>query len=129
MAVAAAVAVKHGHPLHYNKKRLTRLGEPFFLYLLIKTFGAVFADKLSFVFDKIFVLAADNAVGLVLFQNNLVAIYKDFNGVLFCQSKGSSDFNGENDSAEFIEFANDAGGFHFPSLPSRARAMAARKLI
>lgn len=88
----------------------------FFLYSFTETVCAAFADKLALIFDQAFVTAADDAVGLVFFQNYAVALYKNFNSVLLSQGKGSSDFDGENDTTQLVELAYNTGGFHFPSL-------------
>jgi len=78
-----------------------------------KALHAGLADRLALVFNDVSAFAAENAVGLVLFQNNAVALNVYLNGILFGKVESSSHFDGENDSSQFVELANDSGGFHF----------------
>ena len=80
--------------------------------LFNKALYTALADKLALVFNEVLCLAAEDAVGLMLLEDDAVALYIDFNGVLFGQIEGSSHFNGQNDSSKLVELTNDTGGFH-----------------
>jgi len=89
--------------------------------LLSEILYTAFADKLAFVVNEILALAAKQAVGLMLSEDDAVALNIDLNCILFCEIKGSSHFNRQYYSAEFIEFSDDAGGFH-ASIPPEMSA-------
>ncbi len=52
--------------------------------------------------------AAKDASGLIFFQNDGVFVYENFNGILTGEGEILSDFDGENDSSEFIDASDDS---------------------
>ena len=78
---------------------------------------AVLADQLALKIGNFISISAEQTSGLILFEDNLSFVNENFNCVAILDVHGVSDFNGKNNSAEFIDFTNDTGGFHVLSLP------------
>ena len=70
------------------------------------------ANILAFVMDDVLCVAAENAGGLVLFQHDLISIHIDFQGILYLDIHGAAQFNGQHNTAQFINLANNTGRLH-----------------
>ena len=80
--------------------------------LFAQSLDASLANELTLVFHKVFGLAAEGAVGLMLLEDDAIAFNVNFNGVFLGQTKGSSHLDGKYDSAQLVKFADYAGCFH-----------------
>ena len=61
------------------------------------------SEELGFVHAS-----AENACGLVFFQNDGVLVHKNFNGILAAEREIFSDFDGKNDSSELVDASDDS---------------------
>ena len=75
-------------------------------------------DILILELDDFFGLTAENAGGLVLFQYDSRAINVNFKGIFLCNVQGAAQLNGQYNAAQFVNFTNDASGFHFHRITS-----------
>ena len=73
---------------------------------------AMLADELVLIIDYMVCIAAEDAAGLILLQNNLIAVHKDFDGILRGNTHCSAQFDRNNNTAEGIELTDNTGGFH-----------------
>ena len=80
--------------------------------LRLQLFNTCRANTLAVEIYNIICVVAENACRLILLQNNSVAVCEDLNSVLLLNIQHLSDFNGKNDSSEFIYLANYSGGLH-----------------
>jgi hypothetical protein len=63
---------------------------------------ALSADLLAFELDDIGRVVAEDAGGLILAENDIVAVYEDLYGIALGQVKGIPQFLGDNDSSKLI---------------------------
>ena len=73
---------------------------------------AFFANDLSFKNLSFIQASAKNTRGLIFFQDDGIFVHKNFNGILCAERKIFSDFNGKNDSSEFINASDNSCRFH-----------------
>ena len=73
---------------------------------------AIFADELSVEALNVVSVAAENAGGFVLFENNLVVFDKNLNRVTIINPEVLSELNRENESSELINLSYHACRFH-----------------
>jgi hypothetical protein len=77
---------------------------------------AVLADELGAVEDDILCVAAEEAGGNVLLQDDAVVFHEDLDGVLVLDVHLVAKFDGEHDAAQFVDAAYDSSRFHFSDL-------------
>ena len=73
---------------------------------------AVLADELGAVEDDVLSVAAEEAGGNVLFQDDAVVFHEDLDGVLVLDVHLVAEFDGEHDAAQFVDAAYNTCGFH-----------------
>ncbi len=73
---------------------------------------AVLAYVFTFVMGHIFGVAAEDAGRLIFFQDYLVAVNIYFKRVPYLNIKGPPQLDRKDDTAKFINLANDTCGFH-----------------
>ena len=73
---------------------------------------ACFADQLASVKNHIICIAAEQARGNILLEDDLVLFNENLDGILILDVHLIAKLNREHDSAKFIDAANDTGGFH-----------------
>ena len=78
---------------------------------------ALAANTLFAKVNDVVGVVAKFASGVVLLQNDAVIVGKDLKRVFFVDVHDLAKRLGENDAAELIDLAYDAGGFHVLSLP------------
>ena len=61
-------------------------------------------------------ITAENASRFIFLQNDFVVVNKDFESVFFVDAEGSSQFDWQYDTAQFVNFSNDTCRFHVPFL-------------
>ena len=64
--------------------------------------GLLAADVFAFKIDNIVCAVAEDASRLVFVENNLISIYKNFQGVFYINSQGTAQLNGQDNAAQFI---------------------------
>jgi hypothetical protein len=79
-------------------------------------FDAFTADELAAEKAHFVIVAAETAVGGVFFKNDLIVLYEYLQTVFGADAEGLAQFFGQYDSAELVNGANNAGGFHCSSL-------------
>ena len=80
----------------------------FFIGLIFSHFPDTFAaDILAAEGNQIPERAAEYAGGFKLLQNDTVVFHINFQFVPFGDIQGTSQFDGQNDSSQFIYFSND----------------------
>ena len=79
---------------------------------------AVFADQLILVSHNIPRIVAENAGRMVLFENDLVVLHKDFQCIAQADIHGPAQFNGNYDSAQIVQFADYPRRFQCYPLPN-----------
>jgi hypothetical protein len=57
-------------------------------------------------------LAAEDAGGGVLFENNALSVYIDFQGVLLIDVQGPAQFHGQYHPTELIDLSDNSCRFH-----------------
>ena len=73
---------------------------------------AVEADVFALEVDHVLGVIAEDAGGLILFQNNGGAVHIDFQRIFFGDIQGAAQLNGKNDPAKLVDFAHDSSRFH-----------------
>jgi len=68
-------------------------------------------DIASLIGDDILCVAAEDTGRLILLENDGVILNKDFEWIPFADLECAAQFNGQDDTAEVIDFADDTGGF------------------
>lgn len=79
---------------------------------LLQLFQALAADVLPLVGDHIAGVVAEDAGGLILAQDDRVAIHIDLQGVALVNVQGAAQLDGKDDPTQFIDFSDNSGGFH-----------------
>jgi hypothetical protein len=79
---------------------------------------AVVADALVLVQGDLLVAAAEDAAGLMLAQDDGIALGIDLQGIATGHIQSLTQFDGQSDAAQIINVANDAGRFHNKIPPS-----------
>ena len=74
------------------------------------------ADELALVGRHIAGVAAEDAGRVVLLQHDPVILHEDFDHVLHADIHGPAQLDGQNDTAEAIKLANNAGRLHCHSV-------------
>ena len=92
--------------------RKSPVGVSRFPLQLCQLAAAAAADILIVIGRQLFLGAAENAAGEVLFKNDLIAVHIDFNITVDIDAEGAAQLDGENDAPEVVNFSYDAGGFH-----------------
>ena len=72
------------------------------------------ADFLSLELNNVLIGVAEAAVGLVLFQNNSIAVNEDLNGVRAGDTQMLAYFLWNNYSSELIDISDNTCRFHSP---------------
>lgn len=70
------------------------------------------ADELVLIVLDIVGVSAENASRLVLLEDDLILVNKDFDRVTTSDVHGVSDLNREYDSSKFVNLSNNACRFH-----------------
>lgn len=70
---------------------------------------AILADQFALEVGNVVGISAEDAGRFILFENDLVLVYKNFNGVLAVDIHGVTNFNRENDTTKFIDLAYNSG--------------------
>jgi hypothetical protein len=68
---------------------------------------AVGADVFALIPDNIFRVFAEDARRLVLFEDDVVTVHKDFQRVAFRNIKRAPHFDGQHDTAELVNLSDD----------------------
>ena len=76
-------------------------------------FDALGADVLSVKGHNVLCAVAEDAGGLILLHHNAGAVDIDFQTVALCDIQRAAQFDGEDNAAQFINFAHDTSRFHF----------------
>ena len=76
--------------------------------LLSQLFDAIAADLLASEDDNVVCVSAENAGGLILLEDYAVSVNEDLPAFSGGESEGSSGFNGEHKSAQFVDFSYDS---------------------
>ena len=79
---------------------------------LLQLRQAAGADVPAFILDDILYIVAESAGGLILLQNDLIAVHVDLQGILLRDIQGAPQFNGQNDAAEAVHLSDDSGSLH-----------------
>ena len=75
------------------------------LFAGLELLKAVFADPLFLIHNHVVRIPAENARGLVFFEDDAILLNEDLDGVLCLKSEAFSCFYGKNDSSEFVYFS------------------------
>ena len=84
---------------HEMRASFIPLKERLFLCQFLQTLAA---DVFAFKIDNIVCAVAEDASRLVFVENNLISIYKNFQGVFYINSQGTAQLNGQDNAAQFI---------------------------
>ena len=101
--------------LFVNSTKIKKESSAFFAPLsglVIQFFSASFTNRLVLIDHDLLAAAAKDAVALVLFQNDGVALGINFHGVAASHAKGLAQFNGKSNSAQVVDVSDHAGRFH-----------------
>ena len=80
--------------------------------LFVHGADAVGADVLALVVDDVLRVVAEDAGRLILAQDDGLTIHEDLDAVFFLNAEGSSQLDGEHDTAKLVNFSNNTGRFH-----------------
>ena len=75
--------------------------------LLLDLCKTIWANTLTVVINDIVSIGAENARGLVLLENDSVAVNKYFKRILLVDIQILSDAHGKNDSTQLVDLSND----------------------
>jgi hypothetical protein len=78
----------------------------------LQLFKALIADQLALEKVHITRVVAEDAGGMILLQDDLVAFRKDFEGILHGNIHGLAQFDGNYDSSQVVKLPYDTGRFH-----------------
>ena len=78
----------------------------------VEIIDALIADILAFVLDQTLHGGTEYAAVLILTKDDLITLNVNLHFVMLCDVQCSTQFNGKNDSAQFIHFADDSRRFH-----------------
>ena len=81
---------------------------------------AIVANALILIQCNLLVAAAKNAAGLMLPQNDGIALRINFQGIAAGHVQSLAQLDGQSDAAQIINMTNDAGRFH-KSFPPKVR--------
>ena len=79
--------------------------------------AAVVADALVLVQGDFLVAAAENAAGLMLSQNDRVALGIDLQRIAASHIQGLAQFDGQSDAAQIVDMSDNASRFHNKAPP------------
>jgi hypothetical protein len=77
--------------------------------LFLQLCKAILADTLVTEEGDIIRIAAKDAGGVILLQNDLFLVYKDLQGILGAEIQAVTQLDGEYDSAKLINFSYNSG--------------------
>ena len=80
--------------------------------LLLELINASTAYTLAVKVNYVINVVAENTGGLIFFENDLVAVSKNFKCILGLYIQHVADLNGQNDSSELVYLANNTSRFH-----------------
>ena len=82
------------------------------LFLQCQIASAVVADALILVKGNLLIAAAEDTAGLVLAQNDGIALGVNLQGITASHVQRLAQFDGQSDSAQIVDMSDNAGGFH-----------------
>ena len=74
---------------------------------------------LPFVVDDVFRVITEDAGRLILAQDDGLAIHENLDAVFFLDAEGSSQLDGEHDTAQLVNFSNNTCRLHSKMPPIR----------
>lgn len=77
---------------------------------------ALGADVFTLVAYNTLGAVAENAGGMILVEDDIVALNKNLQCVAFCNVQSTAELNGKNDSSELIYLSYNTGRLHSISL-------------
>ena len=82
------------------------------LFLQCQIASAVVADALILVKGNLLIAAAEDTAGLVLAQNDGIALGVNLQRITASHVQRLAQFDGQSDSAQIVDMSDNTGGFH-----------------
>lgn len=73
---------------------------------------AIRANVLSLIAYDTLCAVAEDAGGMILVENDVVTLNKDFQRITLGNIKSTAQFNGKDDASKLVNFSYNSGRFH-----------------
>ena len=80
--------------------------------------NAILADEFALIADDACRTVTEDTGGMILAKNHRIPLHKNLDTVLHLDAECAPQLDRQDDPSQFIDFPDDAGGFHAISTPS-----------